>query len=197
MSGRPGVFLDRDGTLLDEDGYLGDPALVRLFPAAARGVRALNAAGLPVVVVTNQSGVARGLFSESDVDAVHARLSELLAAECARLDLVLYCPHHPREGLPPYRRDCDCRKPAPGMYLAGARALGLDLAHSAVVGDSERDLEGARRAGIGHLFLVATGKGRDADARLRSAGAGGHALAQDLAEAAELFLSRQGSRQGR
>ena len=191
MSGRPGVFLDRDGTLLDEDGYLGDPAGVRLFPGAAGAVAALNAAGLPVVVVTNQSGVARGLFSEADVDAVHARVAELLSAEGAHLDLVLYCPHHPREGEPPYRRACDCRKPAPGMYQAGARALGLDLARSAAVGDSERDLEGARRAGIGRLLLVATGKGRAADASLRAAGSRDHALARDLREAADLILARQ------
>jgi D-glycero-D-manno-heptose 1,7-bisphosphate phosphatase len=191
MSGRPGVFLDRDGTLMDELGYLGDPAGVRLYPGAARALRALNAAGLPLVLVTNQSGVARGMFSEADVDAVHARLAELLAAEGARLDLVLFCPHHPREGLAPYRRDCDCRKPAPGMYLAGARALGLDLAQSSAIGDSERDLEGARRAGIGHLVLVATGKGRAADASLRAAGASDHAPARDLAEAAGLILARQ------
>jgi D-glycero-D-manno-heptose 1,7-bisphosphate phosphatase len=198
MSGRPGVFLDRDGTLIDELGYLGDPAGVRLYPGAARAVRALNAAGLPVVLVTNQSGVARGMFAEADVHAVHARLAELLRAEGARLDLVLFCPHHPREGLSPYRVPCECRKPAPGMYLAGARALGLDLAHSAVVGDSERDLEAGRRAGIGQLILVATGKGRGEDARLRAAGPVAHALAEDLERAAGLVLARQGEdRQGR
>ena len=191
MTARPAVFLDRDGTLIDEDGYLGDAARVLLFPGAAAAVRELNRADFSVVLVTNQSGVARGLFTEDDVEAVHARLAALLAAEGARLDLVLYCPHHPREGAAPYLTACECRKPAPGMVLAAARLLDLDLARSFVVGDAERDLESGRRAGVGGLILVATGKGTAEHARLAAAGRAEHALARDLGEAVRLVLARQ------
>ena len=159
LHGRPAVFLDRDGTLIDELGYLADPAGVRLFPGAAAAVRALNDARLPVVVFTNQSGVARGMFTEDDLAAVHARLRELLAAEGARLDLVLYSPYHPEFGDARYRRRTDCRKPAPGMLLEARDRLDLDLAASWVVGDADRDLEAGRRAGVPGLILVRTGKG--------------------------------------
>jgi D-glycero-D-manno-heptose 1,7-bisphosphate phosphatase len=189
MNARAGVFLDRDGTLIDEHGYLGAPERVRLFPGAARAVRTLNVRGLPVVLVTNQSGVARGLFTEADLERVHRRLRDELAAEGAALDLILYCPHHPSEGVAPYRIECACRKPAPGMYLRGARELGLDPARSFAVGDSARDLEGARRAGIGHLLLVATGKGAAEDERLRAAGPVDHELADDLPSAVQRILA--------
>jgi len=190
MTGRAGVFLDRDGTLIDELGYLGDPDGVHLYPGAAAAVRALNEAGLPVVLVTNQSGVARGMFTEADVAAVHRRLERELAAEGARLDLVLYCPHHPEHGAPPYRAACDCRKPLPGMYVRGARELGLDVERSFVVGDSARDLEGARAAGVAHLLLVKTGKGEAEDAKLRAAGRDDHELHDDLVAAARSILAR-------
>ena len=159
MTARPGVVLDRDGTLIDELGYLGDPEGVRLFPGAAAAVRALNEAGLPVALVTNQSGVARGLFTEADVHRVHARIARLLAAGGARLDLVLYCPHHPDHGVPPYRIACECRKPAPGMFRVAARELDLDLGRSFSVGDSARDVRAAHAAGVAHQLLVRTGKG--------------------------------------
>jgi D-glycero-D-manno-heptose 1,7-bisphosphate phosphatase len=167
-AGRPAVFLDRDGTLLDELGYLSDPDRVRLLPGAADAVRALNEAGLPVVVVTNQSGIARGYFTEEDLERVHARLREVLAVHGASLDLVLHSPYHPAHGDPRYRRDSACRKPGPGLLLAARDRLGLDLGRSWVVGDARRDLEAGRRAGVPHLFLVRTGKGaateRDMDA---------------------------------
>jgi D-glycero-D-manno-heptose 1,7-bisphosphate phosphatase len=189
MSARRGVFLDRDGTLIDELGYLGDPDGVHLYPGAAAAVRALNEAGLPVVLVTNQSGVARGLFTEADVARVHARLARDLAAEGASLDLILSCPHHPEHGAPPYRTNCDCRKPAPGLYERGLRELDLAPERSFAVGDSARDLEGARRARIGNLVLVATGKGSAEDTRLRAEGKSDHAFVPDLAAAVRWILA--------
>lgn len=188
---RPGVFLDRDGTLLDEPGYLGDPDGVKLLPGAAAAVRSLNEATLPVVLVTNQSGVARGLFTESDMAAVHQRLSELLAREGAHLDLVLACPHHPSIGEAPYRQTCDCRKPEPGLYNQAIAALALDPERSWAVGDSGRDLEAARRAGVRGLLLVATGKGAEEDVRLRAEGSLGHRLVPDVADASRLVLEAQ------
>lgn len=196
---RAAVFLDRDGTLLDELGYRASPAGMRLLPGAAGAVRRLNQAGLPVVLVTNQSGVARGLFDEDDLARVHAELERLLAREGARLDAVLYCPHLPPSedaagsdpvgagGPQRYRRVCDCRKPAPGLYLRAARELGLDRSRSWAIGDALRDLEAARRAGVGQLVLVATGKGRREHERALAAGLE-HAFEPDLAAAVERVL---------
>ncbi len=183
------VFLDRDGTLIDELGYLADPDALRLFPGAADAVAAWNRAGLPVVLVTNQSGVARGLLDEASLARVHARLAGLLGRSGARLDLILHCPHHPTEGEPPFRRACSCRKPEPGMLLEAAERLGIDLGASWLVGDAERDLEAGRRAGVRRLLLVATGKGIAADARLRERGVDDYELVADLAAAAERVLA--------
>lgn len=191
---RRAVFLDRDGTLIDALGYLGDPEGVRLLPGAARAVRRLNEAGWLAVLVTNQSGVARGLFGEDDVRAVHARLAALLAAEGARLDLVLHCPHHPEHGE---RTRCACRKPAPGLLLAAAERLGLDLGASWTIGDSERDLEAGRRAGLAGGILVTTGKGAEALEALPAARRETLAVAGDLPAAVELVLAAERAAQGR
>jgi D-glycero-D-manno-heptose 1,7-bisphosphate phosphatase len=162
---RRAVFLDRDGTLVDELGFLAHPGDLRLLPGAAEGVRLLNRAGWRAVVVTNQSGIARGLFGEGELAAVHARLREELARAGATLDGIHHCPHHPTEGAPPLRRACDCRKPAPGLLLEAARELGLELGASWTVGDSLRDLEAGERAGLAGGILVLTGKGPEELAR--------------------------------
>lgn len=189
---RAAVFLDRDGTLLDEGGYLADPAGLRLLPGAASALRRLNDAGLPVVLVTNQSGVARGLFSENDLARVHAALARSLAREGAHLDGIHYCPHLPPEAGEephgPYVQVCDCRKPAPGLYREAARTHGLALERSWAIGDSLRDLEGAQRAGIPNRVLVATGKGTAERARGAPAGLVVH-QAPDLAGAVALVLA--------
>lgn len=185
---RPAVFLDRDGTLDTELEFLVDPAEVRLYPGAARAVRAFNERGIPVVVVTNQSAIARGLLDEAGLARVHARLAERLAEEGAHVDLVLACPHHPTEGVPPWRRVCGCRKPAPGLLVEAARRLGLDLSASWMVGDAARDLEAGRRAGARSL-LVLTGKGRDELARLEAQGRPPRWVAPDLLRAAERILA--------
>jgi len=151
--GRPGVLLDRDGTLIEERHYLADPAEVVLLPGAAAAVARLNAAGIPVGLVTNQSGVARGYFDLATVERVHARLAELLAAEGARLDGVWFCPHHPEHG-----GACPCRKPAPGMAQDASLQLGLDLVRSYVVGDKRCDVELGRAVGATPL-MVRTGHG--------------------------------------
>ncbi len=155
---RPAVFLDRDGVLTREDEWVLAAAQVELLPGAARAVARLNAAGLPVIVVTNQSALARGWLDERGLRAIHARLGELLAAEGARLDAIYHCPHHPSEGEGALRTACACRKPAPGMLLRAAREHGLDLARSWMIGDALRDLEAAWTAGA-RAALVLTGKG--------------------------------------
>jgi histidinol-phosphate phosphatase family protein len=153
---RPGVLLDRDGTIIEDHGYIGSVDRVRLLDGAAEAVAALNAADIPVAVVTNQAGVARGFYGVEDIRAVHAHLDDLLAREGAHIDAWLFCPYHPDGIVEEYARGSSDRKPAPGMALAAAQRLGLDLGHSWVVGDSQCDIElalgvGARPIRIGEL----------------------------------------------
>ncbi|HEY1187157.1 MAG TPA: HAD family hydrolase [Gemmata sp.] len=155
---REAVFLDRDGTLIEEVNYLSHPDQVRLIPGAAEAVRRLNDLGVLVVVVTNQSGVARGYFPESRVVEVHERLIALLAERGAVVDAFYFCPHHPKEGIGVYRVTCGCRKPKPGMLLAAARDLGIDLAGSWMIGDKPCDAEAGLAAGC-RALLVRTGHG--------------------------------------
>ena len=157
--GRRAVFIDRDGTISEEVGYVNHVSRFRVFPFAAEAVRTLRGRGWLAVLVTNQSGVARGYFEEDLVGAVHQLLTDELARGGARLDAVYYCPHHPSVGEPPYRLDCDCRKPKPGLLLRAARDLGLDLARCWVVGDRYGDTELARNAGARSAFVL-TGYGR-------------------------------------
>jgi D-glycero-D-manno-heptose 1,7-bisphosphate phosphatase len=150
------VFLDRDGTLVEEVPYLHEPDRVVLLPGVGAALRALATAGFALVVVTNQAGVARGLYDEAAVDATNRRLADLLAAQAVRLDGVWYCPHHPDGVVPAYARACAGRKPAPGMLHAAATTLGLDLPHSWLVGNRPGDAAAARAAGAQPL-LVTTG----------------------------------------
>ena len=155
---RPAIFLDRDGTLAHEVGYINHPSRFRLYPWAVDAVRLINRAGVLAIVVTNQAGVARGYFPESVILEVHASLRAAMEASGARLDAIYYCPHHPEVGEPPYRLDCDCRKPRPGMMWRAAAELGADLPRSFVVGDRHRDLTLAWSVGARGV-LVKTGYG--------------------------------------
>ena len=146
------VFLDRDGTLNEDVGYLDSPQRLKLLPGAAEAVRLINQYALKAVVVTNQSGVARGHYSEEELAEIHRFLEKLLAQEGARLDGIYYCPHHPQDG-------CDCRKPSTGMIEMAGRELALDLQGFYVIGDKLTDLELARNA-RGKGILVLTGVGR-------------------------------------
>lgn len=138
---RRAVFLDRDGTLIRDAEYIRDPAEVELLPGAANALRRLNDAGIPVVVVTNQSGIARGFFTESDYQRVHARMEELLAAERgARIDATYFCPHHPD-----FTGPCDCRKPRTLLFERAATQLDLSTEGSWYLGDRLRDIQPARQ----------------------------------------------------
>ncbi len=152
------VFLDRDGTLIEEVNYLSRVEQVRLLPGAAEAVRRVNEAGVRVVVVTNQAGVARGYFPEDRVAEVHAHLSAVLGERGARIDTYYYCPHHAESGVGAYKVDCDCRKPKPGMLRTAARELGLDLSRSWMIGDKVCDLKAGAAAGC-RTVLVKTGYG--------------------------------------
>ena len=156
---KPAIFMDRDGTVSHEVGYVNHPSRFRLYPWTVDAVRLVNRAGWLAVLVTNQAGVARGYFPESMIDEVHGRLRTALEGGGARFDAIYVCPHHPSVGEPPYRRDCDCRKPRPGMLRRAEAELGADLARSWVIGDRHGDLQLAWNAGA-RAALVETGYGR-------------------------------------
>ena len=154
---QPAVFLDRDNTLIDNAGDLGDPHKVRLLDGVADGLRTLRDAGFSLVVVTNQAGVARGKFSEDDVDAVHQRIATLADGQTGRdglIDRFYYCPYHPEATVADYRRDHPWRKPHPGMILQASRDMGLDLSSSWMIGDQERDVLAARAAGCNTVLVT-------------------------------------------
>jgi len=194
VSGRWGVFLDRDGTVNEEVGLIDDPKRLRLIPGAASAIRRLREAGAVLVVTTNQPVVARGLLDEAGLGRVHARLESLLGEEGATLDAVLFCPHHPEAHHPEaadprYRRECECRKPKPGLLLEGARRFGLDLGSCYMVDDSTRDVAAGRAAGCRAALLlktgVAGGDGTCPDARP-------DAVLDNLEAAADWILQREG-----
>lgn len=142
------VFLDRDGTLIFDPGYLADPAGVRLLPGVPEALRRLRAAGFLLVIVSNQSGIARGLYTADDLVRVDQRVKEVIAAENIVFDMVKYCPHGPEAG-------CACRKPAPGMLREAAAELGVSLADSVMVGDKVADVLAGLAAGCRRNFLLA------------------------------------------
>lgn len=149
------VFLDRDGTLNVEVHYLSDPAQVELLPGVGEGLAALQRAGYLLVVLSNQSGIARGYFTEATLSRIHARLAELLRGHGATLDGIYYCPHAPDS-------ECSCRKPKPGLGLRAAQEIGADLSRAVIVGDKACDIELGRALGC-KTVLVRTGWGRNYD----------------------------------
>jgi D-glycero-D-manno-heptose 1,7-bisphosphate phosphatase len=154
------IFLDRDGTLNVEDGHITSPDRFRLYSFAAEAVRLINQSGWKAIVLTNQSGIARDYFTEAALVEIHERMEESLRLQGARIDAIYYCAHHPDYGSPPYRLDCDCRKPKPGMVERAARDFNLDLNRCYAIGDRYRDIEAGHAAG-GRGVMVLTGFGRE------------------------------------
>ena len=159
---RRAVFLDRDGTMLEEGNYVDRLDRLVFFPYTIDAIRCLNDAGFAVVVVTNQSGVARGMYPESFVVDAHRHIDEVLRAGGARVDGYYYCPHHPEATVAALRQDCECRKPKPGQLLQASADLKLDLKQSFLVGDRWKDIEAGQAVGA-RAVLVRTGYGRDAE----------------------------------
>ncbi len=187
----PAVFLDRDGTIIEDVGYLARIEQLALYPWSVDSIRALNRAGLRVVVITNQSGVARKYFAEAFIHEAHRVLDGLLAAGGARIDAYYYCPHHPDGKLPEYSRPCDCRKPGRALVDRACADLGLDLARSYVVGDTWRDVGLARAVGA-RALLVRTGGGAVEETR-PPAGLAADAVVDNLAAAASWILGHRRS----
>ena len=150
MGGDPAIFLDRDGTLIEDVGYPNDPEQVRLLDGAVDALVRLREAGFALVVISNQSGIGRGLITPDEARRVHERFVAELERRGARIDDARYCPHTPDEG-------CGCRKPEPGMLLAAAEDLGLELEASFMIGDKSSDVEAGRRAGCRTVLLALDG----------------------------------------
>ncbi len=190
---RPAVFLDRDGTLIREVGYLRHPDQVELLPDTVPALRRLQACGYRLIVVSNQSGVARGYFTEAEVNAVHRHLQNLFEQEGISIDAFYYCPHHPEGSVAAYRQECRCRKPSPGMIEQATRDFAIDLSHSAVIGDKASDILLGKQLGL-TTILVLTGYGKET---LRKMGGETHTqpdhVCHTLAEAAELLCQARQS----
>lgn len=157
---RKAIFIDRDGTINEEVGYITDPSQVRVYDFAVDAIRSINDAGFLAIAVTNQAGIARGVFTEDFLSEIHLLINDTLRSGGARLDAIYFCPHHPRDGSQSYRIDCDCRKPLPGMLLRAAEDFNIDLAGSYMIGDRYRDVEAGHRAGA-RSVLVRTGYGAE------------------------------------
>jgi D,D-heptose 1,7-bisphosphate phosphatase len=151
---RPGLLLDRDGTIIVDHGYVGSVDRVEFIEGAPEAIRKFNRAGIPVAVVTNQAGVARGFYRIADVAQVHRHITEQLAERGAHIDLYLYCPYHPEGVVEAFARTSDDRKPRPGMARAAADALNLDLTASWVVGDRPEDIGLAEAIGASAVYLA-------------------------------------------
>ncbi len=184
---RQAVFLDRDGTIIEDSGYVADPAKVRLLPGAAQAIRRVNDAGFFAVIVSNQSGIARGIFSEDALAKVHSRVESLLTKQDARIDAAYYCPflEGPDAKDAHYRKPSDLRKPKPGMLLQAASEHDIDLAHSWMIGDAARDVEAGARAGCRTVLL-------NGGSESASVGIASEALvAVDLPAAIDLVLGEE------
>jgi D-glycero-D-manno-heptose 1,7-bisphosphate phosphatase len=189
LNPRPAIFIDRDGTINEDIGYVSSPDELIIYPWAAEAVRLINGAGFKAIVITNQSGVARRLYTEETLDAIHERMTSELAREHARIDAIYYCPHHPELGDERYRMSCECRKPGPGMLFAAAREHTIDLARSYVIGDKASDINLAARAGARGV-LVLTGYGRETLANRGRWPCKPAITADNLLEAVKLILDR-------
>jgi D-glycero-D-manno-heptose 1,7-bisphosphate phosphatase len=175
------VFLDRDDTLIRDRVYLSDPEGIELLPGAPEAIRLLNEEGIPAILVTNQSGIARGIFDEERLGVIHGELKRLLADRGARLDAVYYCPHHPEGKVPEFSLTCTCRKPGPGMLMQAARDFGLDLRSCFMIGDKAEDVLTIHGVG-GKSILVDAGKPL-------SGGIKPDFMAQNLIQAVQWILS--------
>ena len=161
------LFLDRDGVINEDFGYVHRPDQVRFVTGIFDLCRAAREAGYLIVVVTNQSGIGRGLFTEDEFQFLTDWINSKMRDQNVAVDGVYHCPHHPTEGLGAYRRACDCRKPAPGLIRRAAADLSLDLGASALIGDQARDMAAARAAGVGlRLLFDPTGAHADVDCDL-------------------------------
>lgn len=179
------IFLDRDGTINEDVNFLSKPEQLILIDGSAEAIKEANELGLKVIVFTNQSGIARGYFTEDDLHKVHKRLDELLAQKGAKIDAYYYCPHHPVEGNGEYKVECECRKPKDGMLQRASREQNIDLKKSFVIGDRCIDVQAGKTAGA-TTILVLTGYGRDEYKKCKDENFEPDFVAENLKEAIEI-----------
>ena len=185
------VFLDRDGTINMEVDHLTDPAYLQLLPGSARAIKMLNDAGIPVIVISNQAGIARGLFTEETLGIINDRLVSMLEVEGAKIDGMYYCPHHPEFGNDVYKKVCQCRKPSPGMLLNAADDLDIELTRSYMVGDTKNDILAGKAAGC-RTILVRTGYGEAEMLVMGDTADGPDLVCKDIREAVLHILKELG-----
>jgi len=185
---RAAAFIDRDGVINVEHNYVHRIEDFELIDGVAEGLQALAAAGYDLIVITNQAGIARGFYTEADMERLHAHMRSELVARGVRIDAIYHCPHHPQGTVAAYAVSCDCRKPAPGMLLQAARERGIDLSQSVLVGDKISDIEAGRAAGVMLAVLVRSGHAFDAKAEQAA-----DLVADDLRAAARA-ITEQGAR---
>lgn len=152
---KTGVFLDRDDTIIKDQVYLSEPDRIEILPGVAQAIALLNAQEIPVIVITNQSGIARGVFNEATLEKIHRRMLAMFNEKGAAIDGIYYCPHHPEGSIKEFARQCECRKPQPGMLLRAARDFNLKLENCYMVGDKEDDIETIHRVGGKGVFISA------------------------------------------
>ena len=184
---KPAVFLDRDGTINVDKHYLHKIADFEFIPGAVQAIKTLKKAGYVVVVVTNQSGVARGYFDLEDVNLLHDHIQKELADSRTGIDAFYICPHHPEKGIGTFRKECDCRKGRPGLLLQASRDLDIDLQRSFMIGDKIADIEAGEKAGC-QTILVLTGYGQES---LQQIDENRVTVCRDLAAAVELILHKK------
>ena len=194
MAGQPAIFLDRDGTILKEVPYLSTPSKAKLLRGVAETLARLHDAGVLLIVVSNQSGVARGLLNEGDLVNIQKKIESDLKPSGAKITAWYHCPHHNTVGIQPQRRRCRCRKPLPGLIEMALADFDIDLERSAGVGDDVRDLQAFAAIGI-PAVLVGTGKGRIARQKLAEQGRDPDLYCAHLAEALTWMLRQTSSLQ--
>ena len=183
----PAVFIDRDGTINKEVGYLDSLDKLVIYPNAFAAIKIINQSGMKAIVVTNQSGVARGYFTEDFVCQVHLRIQELLNVQDAHIDAFFYCPHHPVEGQGGYRQNCFCRKPEAGLLLEAEKEMDIDLERSYVIGDAMKDIEAGFKAGS-KCILVRTGYGKEAEKEIFNSAFKPSYVAEDILDAVNWIM---------
>jgi D,D-heptose 1,7-bisphosphate phosphatase len=181
------IFLDRDETLIEDPGYINNPDQVKLLDGVAESLIELKAIGYKLIVVTNQSAVARGIVTEEVLGEIHDRLKQLLSEKGAFLDRIYYCPYHPDGAVPKYRKESNCRKPSPGMLLRAADEMDIDLGQSWCVGNSSRDVEAGLRAGCKTILIDTPSHQRQSDPSLSMAGVTADYKAVNIKEAVNII----------
>jgi D-glycero-D-manno-heptose 1,7-bisphosphate phosphatase len=181
------VFLDRDGTINEEVGYLDSLAKLKLFHQSFAAIKKINKSGMKAVVITNQSGVARGYFSDDFVSEVHLYIQKILGKKGVHIDAFYHCPHHPSEGREGYRKTCNCRKPETGLLLQAATDMNIDIGRSYMVGDTNKDIETAMKVGAKSV-LVRTGYGRETEEKLLHSGIIPDYIADDILDAVSWIM---------